>query len=101
MPSHREAFGILVLEAGLPVYCAGVPAAQELGGAHVTVFAANVTPRAVASRLAARARRSPVAPDRGGVTVWAGGRSGSPRPAGADDMLESPAAAYGWLETLL
>ncbi len=35
MPSHREGFGMPVLEAGLvglPVFCTPIPAAQEIGG---------------------------------------------------------------------
>ncbi|NPV57265.1 MAG: glycosyltransferase family 4 protein [Anaerolineae bacterium] len=39
MPSHREGFGMPVLEAGLagvPVVCSHIPAALEIGGADIT-----------------------------------------------------------------
>jgi glycosyltransferase involved in cell wall biosynthesis len=45
MPSHREGFGMPILEAGLigmPVFCADtIPAAKEIGGEDVIVFASN------------------------------------------------------------
>jgi glycosyltransferase involved in cell wall biosynthesis len=64
MPSHREGFGMPVLEAGLvgvPVACAeNVPAAQELGGADVTLFDADQDPAQLAERILAWAESDPV-----------------------------------------
>jgi glycosyltransferase involved in cell wall biosynthesis len=54
MPSHREGFGMPVLEAGLlgmPVFCTAVPAAEEIGGADVHLFDANDDPARVAERI--------------------------------------------------
>ncbi|HLF28476.1 MAG TPA: glycosyltransferase family 4 protein [Anaerolineae bacterium] len=54
MPSHREGFGMPVLEAGLigrPVVCTDVPAAREIGGADVTLFDAAEDPARLADRL--------------------------------------------------
>jgi mannosylglucosylglycerate synthase len=54
MPSHREGFGMPVVEAGLAglgVFCAAVPAAEELGGEDVTLFSADDAPVDVAARL--------------------------------------------------
>ncbi len=74
MPSHREGFGMPILEAGLaglPVFCAGnIPAAQEIGGQDIVSFspdadAAQVadlilqwTEKNAALRLRQRVRRS-------------------------------------------
>jgi glycosyltransferase involved in cell wall biosynthesis len=47
MPSHREGFGMPVLEAGLvglPVVCANVPAAKEIGGQEVTSLPPKASP---------------------------------------------------------
>jgi glycosyltransferase involved in cell wall biosynthesis len=63
MPSHREGFGMPVLEAGLigvPVVCTNVPAAEEIGGADVILFDPDEDPAHVASRILASAERSPV-----------------------------------------
>ena len=63
MPSHREGFGMPVVEAGLvglPVFCAAIPAGEEIGGEDVTTFAADSDPAEVASRLAAWAEASAV-----------------------------------------
>ncbi len=63
MPSHREGFGMPVVEAGLvglPVFCAAIPAGEEIGGEDVTMFAADATPSEVASRLTAWAEGSAV-----------------------------------------
>lgn len=54
MPSHREGFGMPVLEAGLvglPVLTTLVPAAEEIGGDQVTVFALSESPETVAGRV--------------------------------------------------
>ena len=64
MPSHREGFGMPVLEAGLagvPVVCSGgVPAAQEIGGADVMRFDEGEDPDRLAERILAWASESPV-----------------------------------------
>jgi glycosyltransferase involved in cell wall biosynthesis len=55
MPSHREGFGMPVLEAGLvgiPVFCANtVPAANEIGGQEVIRFSPEADPDQVASLI--------------------------------------------------
>lgn len=54
MPSHREGFGMPVLEAGLlgmPVFCTKMPAAEEIGGADVILFDATDDPECVAKRI--------------------------------------------------
>jgi glycosyltransferase involved in cell wall biosynthesis len=63
MPSHREGFGMPVLEAGLvgvPVVCTYVPAAEEIGAADVTLFDAAEDPTHLARRILAWAEQSPV-----------------------------------------
>ncbi len=63
MPSHHEGFAMPVLEAGLvgmPVFCTAVPAAVEIGGDDVVVFAESDDPADVADRLLAWAEDSPV-----------------------------------------
>ena len=63
MPSHREGFGMPVLEAGLvgaPVVCTSVPAAEEIGGADVILFDADDEPAHVAGRILAWAEESAV-----------------------------------------
>ena len=54
MPSHREGFGMPILEAGLlgvPVICTNVPAAEEIGGRDVTVFDASQEPAQTAAQI--------------------------------------------------
>jgi len=54
MPSHREGFGMPILEAGLmglPVFCSTVPAAEELGGKEVTTFLAEADPHDIADLI--------------------------------------------------
>lgn len=63
MPSHREGFGMPVLEAGLvgvPVVCTYVPAAEEIGGADVILFDATEEPTHLAERILAWAEQNPV-----------------------------------------
>ncbi len=52
MPSHREGFGMPILEAGLiglPIYCTAVPAANELARGDVFVFQEDIDPFRLAS----------------------------------------------------
>lgn len=54
MPSHREGFGMPVLEAGLagiPVLCTGIPAAEEIGAQEVTLFSAGEAPGDLAAAI--------------------------------------------------
>jgi len=54
MPSHREGFGMPVLEAGLagvPVVCTDVPAAEEIGGRDVVQFDPKEGATSVAERI--------------------------------------------------
>ncbi len=54
MPSHREGFGMPVLEAGMvgiPVVSTDVPAAEEIGRPDVLIFDEDEDPGAVARRL--------------------------------------------------
>lgn len=55
MPSHREGFGMPVLEAGLigmPIFCADpVPAAREIGGQDINSFALDADPNQVAGLI--------------------------------------------------
>ncbi|HSK86722.1 MAG TPA: glycosyltransferase [Anaerolineales bacterium] len=64
MPSHREGFGMPVLEAGLagiPVFCADrVPAARELGGQDVIQFSPEAHPDQVAGLILKWTEDSPV-----------------------------------------
>jgi glycosyltransferase involved in cell wall biosynthesis len=63
MPSHREGFGMPVLEAGLvgiPVLCTDVPAAAEIGGEDVILFDAALDPAALADRILAWTEESRV-----------------------------------------
>ena len=56
MPSHREGFGMPVLEAGLvglPVVCAKIPAAEEIGGQEVVTFSPEAAPAEVAGLILA------------------------------------------------
>jgi glycosyltransferase involved in cell wall biosynthesis len=63
MPSHREGFGMPVLEAGLAgrlVVCsANVPAAAEIGGADVMTFDPKQDPDDLVAGLLARIEQSP------------------------------------------
>jgi glycosyltransferase involved in cell wall biosynthesis len=64
MPSHREGFGMPVLEAGLvgvPAVCSdGVPAALEVGGGDVVRFEAGEASDRLAERILSWAAESPM-----------------------------------------
>lgn len=55
MPSHREGFGMPVLEAGLlgiPVVCSEkVPAAREIGRSNIMLFDPEASPESIADRI--------------------------------------------------
>jgi glycosyltransferase involved in cell wall biosynthesis len=54
MPSHREGFGLPVLEAGLvglPVFSTPIPAAREIGGMDVHLFAPDEDPQEIARMI--------------------------------------------------
>jgi glycosyltransferase involved in cell wall biosynthesis len=78
MPSHREGFGMPVLEAGLlgkPVICTQVPAAREIGGEEVTFIDSDGDPEEIAEQILAIVKESPVQRlrhrIRQGYTWWA------------------------------
>ncbi len=63
MPSHREGFGMPVLEAGLTglvVVATDVPAAVEIGGADVTLFDAAAPPEEIAAAILDRTKENPI-----------------------------------------
>jgi glycosyltransferase involved in cell wall biosynthesis len=63
MPSHREGFGMPVLEAGLvgiPAIATDVPAADEIGSGEVIQFRSDDPPASIAERIMSWAERSPV-----------------------------------------
>jgi len=63
MPSHREGFGMPVLEAGLvgvPVFCTDIPVAEEIGGHDVTTFTATQAPDRTAEAIVGWAEESPI-----------------------------------------
>lgn len=55
MPSHREGFGMPILEAGLvgmPVFCTDtIPAAKEIGGQDVVTFSPEADPDQIADLI--------------------------------------------------
>lgn len=63
MPSHREGFGMPVIEAGLsgvPVICTDIPAAQEIGQKEVTIFSKEQSPSDVARVIIEIVEANPV-----------------------------------------
>ncbi len=63
MPSHREGFGMPILEAGLvglPVVCTNVPAADEIADPDAILFDADEDPSRIAGRILDWAERSSV-----------------------------------------
>jgi len=64
MPSHREGFGMPILEAGLagmPIFCANnIPAASEIGGEDVIMFSDDSDPGEVAGLILNWAKNDPV-----------------------------------------
>ena len=62
MPSHREGFGMPILEAGLaglPVVCTDVPAARELAGNEAFIFPHNIDPDWLARQILKRVNGTP------------------------------------------
>ena len=63
MPSHREGFGMPVLEAGLvgvPVVCTDIPAASEIGDGSVMLIDTTDDPAITANRILKRIERNPI-----------------------------------------
>jgi len=58
-PSNEEGFGIPILEAAfssIPVFCMDLPVLRELGGADVSYFDADDSPRSIAMQVTERLR---------------------------------------------
>jgi glycosyltransferase involved in cell wall biosynthesis len=54
MPSHREGFGMPILEAGLvgiPIFSTEIPAAEEIGGQEVYTFSRDARAEEVAQLI--------------------------------------------------
>ena len=63
MPSHREGFGMPILEAGLvgmPVFCTQVPASVELGGQDIITFGEDADPHEIGDLIMNWAMHDPV-----------------------------------------
>jgi glycosyltransferase involved in cell wall biosynthesis len=63
MPSHREGFGMPVLEAGLvgiPIVCTEVPAAREIAGEDVAFISPDDDPGEIADQILSRVEGRPV-----------------------------------------
>ncbi len=63
MPSHREGFGMPVMEAGLvgkPVICTEMPAAQEIGQEDVMIISPEGDPEQIADRILSFVGGTPV-----------------------------------------
>jgi glycosyltransferase involved in cell wall biosynthesis len=62
MPSHREGFGMPVLEAGLvgkPIACTEMPAAREIGGEDVMIIDHEDEPDEIADRILSSLTETP------------------------------------------
>ena len=62
MPSHREGFGMPVLEAGMagiPAVCADIPAAGEIGDPDVIIFPRGEAPESLAATILKLVESSP------------------------------------------
>ncbi len=62
IPSHREGFGMPILEAGLigmPIFSTEIPATEEIGGQDLIRFSADASPEQVAELILEWARNSP------------------------------------------
>jgi glycosyltransferase involved in cell wall biosynthesis len=62
IPSHREGFGMPILEAGMigmPIFSVDIPAAQEIGSGEVMCFSSNDPVEKVARMILAWASSSP------------------------------------------
>jgi len=60
VPSHREGFGIPILEGGLagkPIFCAAAPVLEEIGAGSVYQIGADEPPDQVAARIQAWAQQ--------------------------------------------
>ena len=54
MPSHREGFGMPILEAGLigmPIFSTDIPAAEEIGGGEVNIIQSDTSAEEVAQMI--------------------------------------------------
>jgi glycosyltransferase involved in cell wall biosynthesis len=63
MPSHREGFGMPILEAGLtgiPIFCTQIPAAVEIGGQDTIIISPESDPHEIAELVMDWAMHSPV-----------------------------------------
>jgi glycosyltransferase involved in cell wall biosynthesis len=63
MPSHREGFGMPVLEAGLtgtPVFTTAIPSANEIGGDNVVLIDTQDAPDRTAARIMSWVAENPV-----------------------------------------
>ena len=64
MPSHREGFGMPILEAGLvgiPVFSStAVPSAQEIAAQNISLFTPNAEPSEIAQLILQRLEADPV-----------------------------------------
>ena len=62
LPSREEGFGLPLLEAGLaglPLFCADIPALRSLAGSEATDFSPDASPESVAAAIAGRLENDP------------------------------------------
>jgi glycosyltransferase involved in cell wall biosynthesis len=63
MPSHREGFGMPILEAGMvgmPIFTTSIPAAEEIGGGEVMRFSFDDPAEKVAGMILSWAKTNPI-----------------------------------------